>query len=222
MGRLKAMVRSAIEDRSPRFLLATVALGVVVALVTGLAIGYTLDGGDGGSGARRTRVQRSNKPRAPKLKAQPLLVASVDSLKARKVVVLDPQKGKRRSMGIGRKTRVFATDDGKASDVKVGSRVLFVKSPTSETTATEVIVLPDKATLGDEVSAVTPGTSMSLRSFAGTAVIDTSDATFTKATIGKRADLVKGAKIVVRYFSVRGRRFQATNIVVLPKNTNFK
>jgi hypothetical protein len=221
MGRLKAMVRSAIEDRSPRFLLATVALGVVVALVAGLAIGYTLDGDDGGSGARRTRVQRSNKPRAPKLKAAPLLVASVDSLSARKVVVLD-QQAKRRPMGLGRKTRIFATGDAKASDVKVGSRVLFAPSPTSETTATEVVVLPEKATVGDEVTAVARGTSMSLRSLAGTQVIDTADAGYLKAAIGKRTDLVKGEKVIVQFFIVRGRRNQATNIVVLPKNTDFK
>ena len=35
MARLKRIVKSALDDRSPRFLLATLALGVVIALLAG-------------------------------------------------------------------------------------------------------------------------------------------------------------------------------------------
>jgi hypothetical protein len=223
MGRLKAMVKSALDDRSPRFLLATVALGVVVALVAGFAIGYKVDDGDNGGTrrARPARQQGNKKPKAPKLKEAPLLVASVSSRSARKVIVLDAT-GKARPMGIGRKTRIFRTGDAKGSDVKVGSRVLFEPSATSKTTATEVVVLPDKAKLGLEVTAVKPGTSMSVLSLGGTQVIKTDGATFLKTTTGKRSNLVKGEKVVVRFFVVRGRRNQATDIVVLPDSTKFK
>ena len=40
MARLKSLLKSVVEDRSPRFLLATIALGVVVSLLAGFAIGY--------------------------------------------------------------------------------------------------------------------------------------------------------------------------------------
>jgi len=113
-------------------------------------------------------------------------------------------------------------DDAKASDVKVGSRVLFAPSSTSKTTATEVLVLPSKAKLGQEVSAVKPGTSISLKTLSGTQVIKTGDATYIKTTTGKRTNLVKGEKVVVKFFVVRGRRNQATDVVVLPNDTKFK
>jgi hypothetical protein len=222
MGRLKAMVKSALDDRSPRFLLGTVALGVVVALLTGVAIGYTVDK-DGGSGGGRpqARTQRSNQPKAPRLQERPLLVGGVYSLNSRRVVVLDPE-AKPRPMRVGRNTRIYQTSDGKDSDVTVGSRVLFASSPTSDTTATEVVVLPDKATIGQEVTAVKPGTSMSVKTLGGTQVMKTGDATILKTTTGRRTNLAKGEKVIVRFFVVRGKRNQATHIVVLPKDTKFK
>jgi hypothetical protein len=223
MARLKAMVKSALDDRSPRFLLGTVALGVVVALLTGVAIGYTVDTDDGGGGGRRARVtqQRKNRPKAPRLKEGPLLVGGVYSLNARKVVVLDA-KAKPRPMGLGRNTRIYETSAGKASDVTVGSRVIFAPSASGATTATEVIVLPEKAAFGQEVTAVKRGTSMSLRTLDGTDVVKTDGATVLKTETGRRTDLAKGEKVIVRFFVVRGRRNQATQIVVLPKDTKFK
>jgi hypothetical protein len=221
MARLKAMVRSALDDRSPRFMLATVALGVVVALIAGFAIGYKVDDGDSTTSARRTRTQPNrNRPKAPRLKEAPLLVASVSSLNARKVVVLDGTK--QRPMGIGRGTRIFKTSDAKGSDVKVGSHVLFEPSATNATTATEVVVLPATATVGLEVTAIAPRTSMTVQSLGGNQVIKTNDATFLKTTTGKRTDLTKGEKVLVRFFVVRGRRNQATDIIVLPKDSKFK
>ena len=40
MGRLRSLLRGVVEDRSPRFLLSTIALGVVISLLAGFAIGY--------------------------------------------------------------------------------------------------------------------------------------------------------------------------------------
>ena len=62
------------------------------------------------------------------------------------------------------------------------------------------------------------------RSFtlSGTQVIKTGDATYIKTTTGKRTNLVKGEKVVVKFFVVRGRRNQATDVVVLPNDTKFK
>jgi co-chaperonin GroES (HSP10) len=221
MARLKAMVRSALEDRSPRFLLTTVALGVVVALVAGLAIGYTVDDGNGGSGGRRTATQKkNNKKKAPRLTAAPLLIGDVASFAGRKLVARDAS-GKQRSMRLGGKTRIYATADAKPTDVKVGSHVLFAPTAAGTTTATEVIVLPDQAKLGQEVAAVVAGTSMSVKTLAGSERIQTDNAVFLKTSVGRRTDLVKDTKVVVQYFVVRGRRNQATAVVVLPKDTKF-
>src|SRR5262249_16368383 len=111
MGRLKAMVRSALEDRSPRFLLAIVALSVVVSLLAGFAIGYKVDdsngGGGGGKKAATAKATKKGGKKAPKLKEAPLLMGGVYSLKGKKLVVLNA-KAKPRPMGIGRKTRIYA------------------------------------------------------------------------------------------------------------------
>ena len=42
MARLKRILQSALEDRSVRFLLSTIALAVAVSLVAGFAIGYDI------------------------------------------------------------------------------------------------------------------------------------------------------------------------------------
>jgi hypothetical protein len=221
MGRLKAMVRSALDDRSPRFLLGTVALGVVVALLAGFAIGYKVDDTNGGSGGKSATQAKKSTKKAPKIKEAPLLIGGVYSLTSKKMVVLNA-KAKPRPMGLGRKTRIFATSTGKDTDIKVGARVLFAPSPTSATTATEVVVLPETATFGQEVTAVVRGTSMSLKSLKGTDVIKTGDAVVLKTGPGNRRSIVKGGRVAVRYFVIRGKRNSVTDVVVLPKNTKFK
>jgi hypothetical protein len=72
------------------------------------------------------------------------------------------------------------------------------------------------------VTKVEPGTSMTVQSLGGNQVIKTNDATYLKTTTGKRTNLAKGEKVLVRFFVVRGKRNQATDIVVLPKDSKFK
>src|ERR1700681_2070694 len=43
MARLKRIMESALEDRSVRFLLSTIALAVAVSLIAGFAIGYRVE-----------------------------------------------------------------------------------------------------------------------------------------------------------------------------------
>ncbi len=225
MARLKAIVRSALEDRSPRFLLATIALGVVVSLVAGFAIGYKVDDASGGSsGTKRTATKpgKGNKGnKAPRLKQAPLLIGSVDSLTARRLVVVGANRKSHR-IGTGAKTRIAAAKTGKPSDITVGSRVVFQASPTSKTTAVEVVVLPDKSQLGQTVKAVVPGTSMTVQSLAGNVVVKTSDATVLTTATAQRRSIAKGDKVIVQYFVVRGRRNAATDVVVLPSGSKFE
>ena len=55
MDSLKRIVKSAMDDRSPRFILGTIALGVVVALIAGTLIGYKLDNGGSSSASGTTK-----------------------------------------------------------------------------------------------------------------------------------------------------------------------
>ena len=149
MGRLKAMVRSALDNRSPRFILATIALGVAVALLAGFAIGYKVDGTNGGGKAKRGRGEDAQRARArararrPRLKEGTPFVGTVNTVKGKRLNVTDLDANKKRSLHIGAGTHFYAVETAKASDIKVGSRVLY--TPVTGTKATEIVVLPDKA-----------------------------------------------------------------------------
>ena len=49
MASLKGATKSALEDRSPRFMLGTIALGVVLSLIVGFGIGYAAHTSSGSS-----------------------------------------------------------------------------------------------------------------------------------------------------------------------------
>jgi len=222
MARLKAMVKSALEDRSPRFMLGTIALAVVVALVAGFAVGYKIDDSRGGGTktAKKATTKKGGKvsTRAVRLKAAPQLIGSVSSAKVRQINVVNAS-GATKRIGVGPKTRVAIAVKAKGTAITVGSKVIFAPSATSKTTAVEVVVLPSRARIGYPVSAVVPGTSMTLGS---NTVIKTTGAIVRTTRSGTRRSIAKGTKVFVNYFVVRGRRNQGTDIVVLPKDSKFK
>ncbi len=223
MGRLKAMVRSALDNRSPRFILATIALGVAVALLAGFAIGYKVDGTNGGGKAKPAAAKHTGKGKgkgkgkAPRLKEGTPFVGTVNAVKGKRLNVTDANK--KRSLHIGAGTHFYAVETAKASDIKVGSRVLY--TPVTGTKATEIVVLPDKARIGSEVTAVKTG-SMTLQSLSGTTDVTTTGAVVRTTKAGKRKSIAKGDKVYVRYFVVRGKHTQATDVVVLPKDSKFQ
>src|SRR5690349_16820048 len=117
MDSLKRIFKSAMEDRSPRFMLGTIALGVVVAPIAGTFIGYKLDNsGSGGGGttnkaaataaARRRAAQARNraKNRNRKAVAAPILYGSVVSARPKKIIVLGADR-KRVPLNIGPRTK---------------------------------------------------------------------------------------------------------------------
>ena len=150
MARLKRIVKSALEDRSPRFLLATIALGVVISLIAGIAIGYKVEQSRAKPAkrvattdhqARKTttaRHDRRSRPRptspAPSSRRSSKNVAASSSTATRS----------RCTSRSAPKTRVAVAKPAKASSIVVGSRVLFQPSSASPTTATEVVVLPGR------------------------------------------------------------------------------
>ena len=89
--------------------------------------------------------------------------------------------------------------------------------------STEVVVLPAKAPLGATVTAVTPGTSMTIKDLAGNnTVITTTGATVEKTRAGTRRNIAKGDHLIVYYYVVRNKRNAAIEVVVLPAGTKFK
>src|SRR5438445_11071735 len=159
MARLKAMVRSALEDRSPGFMLATIALAVAVSLVAGFAIGYKVEESRGKPAKKTATKKHTGKTAQPKpirLKGAPLLIGGVYAVRPKQLVVLGAD-AKPKRIGIGPNTRVAVAEAGKSTDVVVGSHVLFQPSPRSRTKAVEVVVLPAKAAVGAAVAAVLPG-----------------------------------------------------------------
>jgi hypothetical protein len=223
-SRPAAMAHSALADRSPGFLLGTIALAVVVSLIAGFAIGYKVENSKGKpvKKAAASKKHKKTKTRhAFTLKAAPELVGGVFSIRPRQLVVLNAdKKGKR--IGIGPKTRVAVAEAAKASSIVVGARVLYAKSKTSDTRATEVVVLPPTAKVGVPVKAVVPGTSMTLKSLTGEdTVITTTGAPVETTRSGTRKNIAKGDKVIVYYWVVRGRRNAATEVVVLPSGSKF-
>lgn len=221
------MAHSALEDRSPRFLLGTIALAVVVSLIAGFAIGYKVEHSRG-TGKTAKKAAASKKPHKPKkpshaftLKAAPILVAGVYGVTAKQLVVLN-SKAKPVHIGIGPKTKVAVAESAKGSDIVVGSKVLF-QPGASKSKATEVVVLPAKAPLGAQVTAVVPGTSMTVKDLSGKdLVITTTGATVEKTRSGTRRNIAKGDHVIVYYYVVRNRRNAAIQVVVLPTGTKFK
>jgi hypothetical protein len=227
LSRPAAMTRSAFEDRSPRFLLGTIALAVVVALLAGFVIGYKVENSRG-KPVKKVAATKKHKPkRTPggakfQLKAAPLLVGGTYGVTAKKLVVLN-SKAKPVQIGIGPKTKVAVAEAAKASDIVVGSKVLIQPVGSSKTKAAEVVVLPATSHLGAAVTAVTPGTSMTIKDLSGKdIVITTTGATIEKTRSGTRRNIAKGDKLIVYYYVVRNRRNAAVQIVVLPSGTKFK
>jgi hypothetical protein len=225
-SRPAAMAHSALADRSPGFLLGTIALAVVVSLIAGFAIGYKVENSKGSKPAKKAAATKKHKKHkrtqhAFTLKAAPELVGGVFSIRPKQLVVLNADKKSKR-IGIGPKTRVAVAEPAKASTIVVGSRVLYAKSKTSDTKATEVVVLPPRAKIGAPVTAVVPGTSMTLKTLSGKdAVVTTSGAPVEKTRPGTRKNIAKGDKVIVYYYVVRGRRNAATEVVVLPSSSKF-
>ncbi|MGO9875612.1 MAG: hypothetical protein ACLPVY_17650 [Acidimicrobiia bacterium] len=230
MARLRRIMQSALEDRSVRFLLATIALGVAVSLVAGFAIGYRVE---------ESHIKPAKKVAAAvlgtgaaaralstKLTAAPDLIGAAYAPVKKDVliVVTGPKKVVR--LSLGEKTRIALAKPASASDIKVGSKVLFQPSSSNPTTATEVVVLPAAALIGAAVTAVVPGTSMTLKSLRGAGlVIKTSGAPVLKTGPGAVPDIAAKDRVVVRYFRVgvgAKRRAAVVEIVVLPSTSKFR
>jgi hypothetical protein len=217
MDSLKRIFKSAMDDRSPRFMLATIALGVVVALLAGTLIGYKLDnsGGSGTTKKATTATKKKKVRRGPaRAVAAPVLFGEVVAARPAKIVVVGANK-QRVPLVIGPRTKAETASVSSASAIVVGSRVLYAPTSTGSTSAAEVVVLPSSSGLGSVVTAVSPSTSMTLN---GSLVIGTQGATVLRTTASNRGKIPNGAKVVVAYFTLK-RKNGAVEVALLPANS---
>jgi hypothetical protein len=217
MDSLKRIFKSAMDDRSPRFMLGTIALGVVVALLAGTLIGYKLDNGNSSATPKKAKAAAVKKKK-PKRRnnhavAAPLLLGSVVSARPAKIVVVGANK-KRVPLVIGGRTRAETATPASAASITVGSKVLWAPTATGSTNAAEVVVLPSSAGLGSPVTAVSPGTSMTI----GGVVVRTQGASVLRATPSNRRKIPNGSKVAVVYFILRGKS-GAVEVVILPASS---
>ena len=225
MARLKGLLRSAVEDRSPRFLWGTIALGVVVSLIAGFAIGYKVQE------SRRAPVKKIAKPAKstakptgkPKIVSAPPLIGAVFKVTKNQLIVLDKNR-KAHAITVGAGTRFAVAGPGKVGDIVVGTRVFFQPTTSSATKAGEVVVLPGTARTGTPVTAVARGTSMTLRNAKGAGtVITVTGAKVDKTVPGTRGAALKQTRVIVQYFLVGPKkRATAVQVVVLPKTATFR
>lgn len=206
MDSLRRILKSALDDRSPRFILATIALGVVVALLAGTLIGYKLDNRNGTStsAAKTTTAKKST------AKKVPVLLGTVVAARPARIGVLSV--GKRQvPFVITARTGVEVAGPGSSSSITVGSHVLYAAQPGSTTTAAEVVVLPPTSRLGTAVTAVSP-TSMTLST---SVVVTTGGATVSTTAAANRTQIRVGSHVAVAYVASR-RAKTAIEVAILP------
>jgi hypothetical protein len=220
---LKRTVASTVEERSPAFLLGSLALAMVISLLAGLGIGIKV-GEHNKTKAKAAAVKPKKTPTsksagAKAKAAQPPLKGTVVA-KAPKLLLISTGK-KRIPLVLLPRTRVEVTAPAAASDIKAGSRVLFVLDgfrtvqPTTTkgtgTTATGsartvtfvakavLIVTGTKARLGSLVSSVTAD-SLTIKLPSGKSLaLSTAGAKVSKTIPSTRAKLVAGQHVLVKW-----------------------
>jgi hypothetical protein len=215
MDRLKRIMKSAMDNRSSRFMLGTIALGVVVALLAGTLIGYKLDNSKSNSAKKTTAAVTKKKKKTKKgnsrAVARPLLVGRVVASRPAKISVV-AVNGKRVPILVGPRTKAETAGAASAASIVVGSKVLYAPTTAGASSAAEVVVLPGNAGIGSKVFAVSPGLSMTL---AGKHVITTRGATVLRTVPSSRRRIPVGTKVVVAYFSLKGKN-GAVDVALLP------
>jgi hypothetical protein len=219
---LKRRLAGTVEGRTPRFLLGSLALAMVISLLAGIGFGMKLQQHRDKNTTTRTVTSTTKpavKPVRGTLKGSVLQVTAnsltLSSLAGHKVLAFAPA------------TAFEVTAPATASAIVRGSRVLITLRPkvattTSASTATtgasnptvstagaaspavaqQIIVVSGKATfrLGRTVTSVTAG-SITYRLDSGKALtVSTAGATILKTVKGTKANLQKGRRVFARTF----------------------
>jgi hypothetical protein len=221
---LKRTVASTVEERSPRFLLGSLALAMVISLLAGLGIGIKVGEHNktnkANSAAVKPKPTPTSRPGAGAKGARPTLKGTVVR-KLPKVLVISTGKARIQLIMLP-KTRFEVTAPATASDIKVGTRVLFVLKPnaagpgTTKGTATGtgatgatasfllaaksvLIVTGTKARLGSLVSSVTANAMTFKLPNGKSLAISTAGAKVSKTIPSTQAKLVSGQHVLVKW-----------------------
>ena len=227
---LKRTLASTVEDRSPRFLLGSLALAMVISLLAGLGIGIKVEQHRIKTKKAKpaaTAVKKPKKPAKRTVSAALLAGAPVKgtvlSLGPKFLVVTNPPRRVRVVMAS--KTRIEVAGSAAQSDIVVGAHVLFVltrkatagtgsSAPAAGGTASakEIVIVTAnglKGRLGSVVTAVTSD-SMTVKGVGGkTVTISTVGAKIEKTAAGKRTALATGAHVIVRTYQAKAVRVKA-------------
>ena len=238
---LRRTVASTVEGRSPRFLLGSIVLAMVIALLAGLGIGIKVGEHNKNKTATAVFVRPKATPTtrgtaastAAKLPTKGVIVKSgakglvVTSLKRQLIFATVPL------------TQIEVTAAATGSDIKAGSHVLFVldkgaaATATSGKTAKEVIIVSGtaKRRFGTVVFSATPS-SMTFKVKGKSVTISTTGAKISTTIPGKKTDLTAGKHVLIRSFLKAApkkkprkvfvkRQIIAVEILILPAASAF-
>jgi RNase P/RNase MRP subunit p29 len=208
----KRTVASTVEGRSPRFLLSSLALAMVISILAGFGIGYAI-GDHNKSTAKAKAVKQTPTTRRAKTASTSLKVPLKGTVVRETAKSLVVSTGKRRvALTLIPKSIIEVAQTATTAEIKPGSHVLFVLEKRSagttttggtaiEVKATEIIVVSGtaKGRLGQTVSAVTSD-SMTFKAYGKTVTVSTAGAKVTTTVPAKRSRLTAGAHVLVRRF----------------------
>ena len=213
MDKLKRTMKSAMDDRSSRFMLGTIALGVVVALLAGTLIGYKLDNNNGGTAKKAAVVTKKKKSTTKKgsgkAVAHPVLYGSVVASRPAKISVVGADR-KRVPLLIGPRTKAETATPTNVTSIRVGARVIYAPGTGGPTTASEIIVLPSTSGIGLPVTKVT-STMMTL----GSTPVKFTGAKVLRTTASNRRRIPLNTKVAVLYFTAK-RKNGVVEVALLP------
>jgi len=236
---LKRTLASSVEERSPLFLLGSLALAMVISLVAGLAIGMAVEQHRDSSKKAKTAVVKK-KPNAVKKPVKKVVPKAVRSnapptaiiVRHRPSLLTLSSGSGQFSVALVKGTRVENAKPAPRSDLVVGSRVLTVFKPKSSQGiigVSEILIVTGTGKgIGSVVTALTP-TSMTLKKEWG--VFSTVGAKIEKTVLGGQANLTKGRRVIVRMFHPKpirkGKRLIkqmsiALEVVVLSPRSAFR
>lgn len=206
------------RQKSTGFLATIAAIVLVVVLAGGMALGYAIEKNRVKSD-KTTKTTAKKKTPAKKTSALSQRVkGTVDSI-TETAVTITAASGAKQKITITKTTQIVKVSAGALSDIAAKAKVLYIAKKGSFVDASAVVVMPATAKLGTAVVIADPN-SMSLGTAQKPVKITITGARVEKGTVGTRADVAKGAKVVVGVVRTKAGGI-ATEILVVPNDSPF-
>ena len=198
---LKRTLASTVEERSPRFLLGSLALAMVISLVAGLAIGMAVERRRDDSNKAKPAAVKKKKPAAVKKATRRAVFTNAPPtaiVVGRRQGLVTVSQGQRQFVvALVKMTRVEIAKPALRSDIVVGSRVVVVFK--AKDAVSEILIATGHQGTGSVVTAVTP-TSMTLKFGSKPLKVSTVGAKIEKTVLAGNAIITKGRRVLVKTF----------------------